>query len=114
MQKMNYVVTKENFEGILKTFCVGANNADSYNSNCFSTYEVLRSRAINEMIGYMIESLEGKGYSASEIMNPIMKPHNRWVVGDSPSGLKEQIDNEFKLGFEQYRQAWDYCHAVSV
>jgi len=112
-RNLDYIITEKNFISTVKSFCKGANRADGYNNDCFSTSEVLRSRDINEMIGYLIETLEEKGYSASNIMNPIMKPYKRWVNGDSPSGLKEHIDGEIQINFQEFKQAWDYCHAVA-
>lgn len=74
--------------------------------------EVQRARAVEYAMNEFIERVDKAGYSASTIMNPIKKKHNRWVIGDSNSHLKQQLDDDFKVDMSDFEQVNRYCEGM--
>jgi len=106
---MDMIIKRENFNLFVNKLANGVKQADSYNDMCFSTSEVMRARALREVLDEFIERVEAAGYCPFKTMNKLMKPYGQWVQGEKIKGLKQQIDSNIHIDMSQFQQALHYC-----
>lgn len=112
MMEFTTVANQSNVDEFVDILITGVKAANSYPSECFSTSDVAKARALNYVLDQLLERTEKAGYDQAVLKAGFDR--HKWLVfgGNQVPGLKQVADESFLVDLSDFGQAMSYAFAI--